>query len=1281
MADAAIANAYVQLMPSMKGFSSEVAKAIDAEHVGENSGKSIGAAIGTGLKATGKAIGAGLVAGTAAATVGLQQSVGAARDFEAAMAQVAATGGVSMEQLNARVVSTSSSYGDFTGNLSEFAQFMGSSTAFSASQAAEALNYMALAGYDAQKSVDMLPSVLDLAAAGNIDLAYASDMVTDASSALGLDMEQTARMVDQMATASANSNTSVAQLGEAFLTVGGTAKTLSGGTTELSTALGILADNGIKGAEGGTALRNIILSLGSPTDIAADKMHELGLEVYDAEGKMRPLNDVFGDLDSTLATMTDAERTEVLSTLFNKVDLKSVNALLANSGERFDELSAAIDDCQGAASRMAETQLDNLEGDVTIFKSALEGLEIEVGSRITPTLRTFVKTGTTGLSSLTDALKEGGVSGAVSQLDDVFRASVVTIGSMAGKTDEVWAAFDAADGAAAKVRSAFKTASPVIGSTALLARSAFGTASAAVGAFVKAASPAKDAVASLFGRKNDPDSPASKAASLASNITTLAAKTIGLTADAESLGTWLGERFAGAAETATDVVGRMSDRVGEVDFAGIADKARDFASSAGEALSAAGERLSGAWEGASAVMSGTVLPALSGVADYITTNAIPAVESFAGDPVGSLKSAFESAKGKAGEFADEAVSALETRFPGATSTAQTVADSFEENFGGTWGTIKETFSGVWGEITGGLEDEGFSSAVDTITGKFETLGPLVEGAAGVLSALATESIPFVQSAIETYNDTVSPVREAVVDAAANVMPSLKEGVENLAEPIGNVFDALDNSEVVDSVKGFIESAGEHLPGLVESASTLSGGVLDGIASAVETAAPHVSDLVDSATSFVDNNAPKLEEFIDNISPVMEPLGNALGSVAGGVADLARGVVDFSSDAAGNILDFANGVDWDAVGKDVEGFGAAVGSLGTAIGDGLKDGDFTELNDWIDTYILNPIADAGTSIGTDIGDWWESNASGPVGDFVSNVSGAWDDITTDAGEKWETIKNGLGTTWESIKENAEPAWTSIQGFIQDPIGSAKDAITGPDGFASKIASKLNDMGVDQTTIQTLFSKVGTLISDPIGTAKTAITDPAGFAASIASTLNDMGIDTSGIDSVFSSVGSFMSDPIGTARDTITGAISTIRQWIEDIKTWLPGAVTEINEWAAQVNTSNATVENAYSTYGVSSRTSTILDHHAAGGIFTGPHVGLIGEAGAEAVVPLSNRAYVRPFARAVADEFEISGGSSMSTYNVTINLQPGADASATSLAYSIASALEPHLRMRGAYGRV
>lgn len=354
----------------------------------------------------GKWTAAGIGATTTAAVAFVKKSVSVGQQFDSAMSQVAATMGTTVDNIQ---------------GLREFAQKMGDETAFSASQAAEALNYMALAGYNAETSMKMLPNVLNLAAAGGMELARASDMITDTQSALGLSLEQTEKLVDQMAKASSKTNTSVSQLGEAMLTVGGTAKTLAGGTTELSTVLGLLADNDVKGSEGGTALRNIILALLAPTNTAAKAIKKLGVEVFDSQGNMRDLQLIFADFNKTLSTMSQGDQTKALSDIFNKVDLKPVNALLATNTDRWNEVSNAIDEAKNSAGEMANTQLDNLTGNITHFQSALEAAQIAISDKLTPTLNQFVKLGANSLSDLTEKIKTGNTKEMISVLKELIK--------------------------------------------------------------------------------------------------------------------------------------------------------------------------------------------------------------------------------------------------------------------------------------------------------------------------------------------------------------------------------------------------------------------------------------------------------------------------------------------------------------------------------------------------------------------------------------------------------------------------------------------------------------------------------------------------------------------------------------------------------------------------------------------------------------------------------------------------------------------------------------------
>ncbi len=396
----------------MAGKSAEYKLAIQiAGTIASSFNSSVGAAQSK-LGALGKAAGAAMKAAAAAsaaatAAVGAfaASSVKTGMEFDKSMSQVAATMGKTVDEVQ---------------DLRAFAQEMGATTAFSATEAADALNYMALAGYDAETSMAMLPNVLNLAAAGSIDLASASDMITDAQSALGLTLEQTNAMVDQMAKASSKSNTSVAQLGEAILTVGGTAQYMAGGTQELNTVLGVLADNGIKGSEGGTHLRNMLLKLSAPTADATKLLNSLGVQVFDAQGNMRSFTQIFPELNAAMSSLTDQERLDAMATLFNSRDIASATALLGTTTERWEELGAAIGDSAGAAEQMAKTQLDNLAGDITLFKSALEGAQIALSDQLTPSLREFVQFGSGALGELTTAFQEGGLDGAMDAMGGIL---------------------------------------------------------------------------------------------------------------------------------------------------------------------------------------------------------------------------------------------------------------------------------------------------------------------------------------------------------------------------------------------------------------------------------------------------------------------------------------------------------------------------------------------------------------------------------------------------------------------------------------------------------------------------------------------------------------------------------------------------------------------------------------------------------------------------------------------------------------------------------------------
>lgn len=330
--------------------------------------------------------------------------------FEASMSQVAATMGITASEIE----SGSAAY----STLTEAAKQCGETTKYSASEAGEALNYLALAGYDAEKAAATLPRVLNLAAAGGLNLATASDLVTDAMAALGMETSDLDKYIDEMAKTSQKSNTNVQQLGEATLVAAGAVSTAKMDLETMNAELGVLANNGIKGAEGGTHLRNVILSLSAPTDNGADKLQALGVATQYADGNMRDLNDILIDLNYALADMGSAQKAQAIKTIFNKTDIAAVNALLKGTNGEFDALKKQIENASGAAADMAETMNDNLKGKVTILQSTLEALGISAYEIFDDELKGSVEAATDAVSRLNKSVKEGDMNASLNKLAD-----------------------------------------------------------------------------------------------------------------------------------------------------------------------------------------------------------------------------------------------------------------------------------------------------------------------------------------------------------------------------------------------------------------------------------------------------------------------------------------------------------------------------------------------------------------------------------------------------------------------------------------------------------------------------------------------------------------------------------------------------------------------------------------------------------------------------------------------------------------------------------------------
>lgn len=362
-----------------------------AQSEADTASKNIATKIGNNLQSAGKSMtsaGSTLTKTVTTPVLGLgTAAVKVTSDFESAMSKVSAISGATGGDLD---------------KLNQKAQEMGAKTKFSATESAEAFTYMAMAGWKTEDMLDGIDGIMNLAAADGLDLATTSDIVTDALTAFGLSASDSGHFADVLAKASSNANTNVSMLGESFKYAAPVAGALGYSAEDTAIALGLMANAGIKGSQGGTALRGSLTRLIKPTDEAAVLMEQYGLSMTNADGSMKSLGKVMNMLRDKLGGLTEAEQAQVAAQIFGQEAMSGMLAIINASDSDYAKLTDAIYDADGAAQQMADTMLDNLSGQLTLLKSALEGLAIQFGEILMPYIKQFV----TWLQNLTQRLQE-----------------------------------------------------------------------------------------------------------------------------------------------------------------------------------------------------------------------------------------------------------------------------------------------------------------------------------------------------------------------------------------------------------------------------------------------------------------------------------------------------------------------------------------------------------------------------------------------------------------------------------------------------------------------------------------------------------------------------------------------------------------------------------------------------------------------------------------------------------------------------------------------------------
>lgn len=363
------------------------------------------------------------------ASFGVAESVNSFQDFESMMSQVKAISGA-----------TGQAFDDLTAK----AQEMGATTKFTATESAEAFNYMAMAGWKPQQMIDGISGIMSLAAASGEDLGTTSDIVTDAITAFGLTAGDAGHFADVLAQASANANTDVSMLGESFKYVAPVAGAMKYSIEDTSLALGLMASANVKGSMSGTALKTSIANMVKPTNDMAEAMDKYGISITDGEGNLKSLKGVIDNVRGSLGGLSRDEQTAVASTIFGKEAMAGMLAIVNASEEDYNKLSNAIYNANGAAEGMADTMLDNLKGSFTLMQSAIEGTENAFGKRLSPYLRGIAGGITDMMPEITDGINavmdvvDDKIAGVKRKITDMTGSDEWKNADLFGKIDIAW---------------------------------------------------------------------------------------------------------------------------------------------------------------------------------------------------------------------------------------------------------------------------------------------------------------------------------------------------------------------------------------------------------------------------------------------------------------------------------------------------------------------------------------------------------------------------------------------------------------------------------------------------------------------------------------------------------------------------------------------------------------------------------------------------------------------------------------------------------------------------
>lgn len=968
---------------SYSGLKDVLSPAVDGFKAVEGVGKKAGNAITTGLKGFAAAATAVGGFGTAAVKSGMQ--------FDATMSEVSAISGATGQEFDA---------------LRDKALEMGAKTKFSASEAGEAMTYMGMAGWKAGDMISGIEGIMNLAAASGEDLATTSDIVTDALTAFGLQASDSGHFANVMAVAASNANTNVGMMGETFKYVAPVAGALGYSVDDTALAIGLMANSGIKATQAGTALRSIFTRLSTDAGASSKSLgalgtltEKLGVEFYNTDGSARNLNDVLVDSRAAWAGLSEEQQITYAKTIAGQEAMSGWLALMNAAPADVDKLTAALEDCNGAAEKMAATMVDNLQGDLILLGSAFESLQIAISDGLTPTLREFAQFGQKAMSSLLEGFQGGGVSGFMDALEGIVTESITMLAAKA--EDFVY-----------------------VGADFILALS--NGVLDAKDSILEAGRDVIDFLINVFGEYLRIVSP--EMAEFGLNIVSL-----------------IFDGFSQAGEIISDVIGNFIPLIAQ----GFLAYHETLFTVGVDILGAIGQGIIDNKEEIGNIASETITNMVTSLRDnapMIIEGGIALLEALAGAIVENLPLIMETGA----EIIGKLIEGIATASPGVQAIIGTAVLPHIMKIIDVVGGIGQAVGGVVQLVSGGIST--IMGIGSKLMGGIQALFALIMAhpVVAVVTAIIAAVMLLWQNC-EAFRDAVKAIWDAIVGFFQAAAEGIKAAFDGVVEFFSGVWEGIKAafSTVAEVLGGFFSAAAEAVQAAWSAVVDFFRGVWDGIRAVFESVAEVLGGFFRAAVEAVQSAWEAVVSFFSGIWDGIQGVFSNVAEVLGGFFKAAWEAVQTAWNAAKEFFSgIADGIRsvFETVTQFLgEAFSAAWEAV-QSVWEGAKE---------FFSGVWNAIRETGQSAISAVGDafksGWESikSAWGTAKDFFSGV---WDSITGVFSGALEHFKSIGSNIMNGLINGIKEKFTAVKTAVGNVVDGIKNVFTGKSGFDEHSPSK-------------------------------------------------------------------------------------------------------------------------------------------------------------------------------------------------------------------------------------